>query len=242
MGIISRANPLLEALNAPSCRVYKLLIQKDAGREKIKEITAVAANRRIPYSLVSKKKLDGFDPHHQGAVAFVAEKKTVSLDEILSSSSCPFILLLDGIEDPQNLGAIIRTAEGAGADGIIVPERRAAGLTESVSRVSAGALEHIKISRVKNLIQAMDRLRREEIWLVGAEGGGRRNWHEFDYTLPVGIVLGSEGRGLRPLVRKKCDEILSLPLSGQLSSLNVASAAAVFMFEVVRQRKGNKNE
>jgi 23S rRNA (guanosine2251-2'-O)-methyltransferase len=242
MGIISRANPLLEALSAPSCRVYKLLIQKDAGREKIKEITAAAENRRIPYSLVSKKRLDGFDPHHQGAVAFVAEKKTVLLDEIISSSSCPFILLLDGIEDPQNLGAIIRTAEGAGADGIVLPERRAAGLTGSVSRVSAGALEHIKIARVKNLVQAMDRLRREEIWLVGAERGSQRNWHEFDYTLPVGIVLGSEGRGLRPLVRKKCDEILSLPLSGQLSSLNVASAAAVFMFEVVRQRKENKNE
>ena len=172
----------------------------------------------------------------------MAEKQTVSLDEIISSSSCPFILLLDGVEDPQNLGAIIRTAEGAGADGIVLPERRAAGLTESVSRVAAGALEHIKIARVKNLVQAMDRLRREEIWLVGAEGGSKRTWHEFDYTLPVGIVLGSEGRGLRPLVRKKCDEILSLPLSGQLSSLNVASAAAVFMFEVVRQRKGKKNE
>jgi len=242
MGIISRKNPLLEALNAPSSRVYKLLIQKDAGRERIKEIVAAAEKHRIPYSYVPKNTLDGYTPRHQGAVAFVAGKKTVSLDELISSAEKPFLLLLDGIEDPQNLGAVVRTAEGAGVDGIVLPSRRAAGLTDTVSRVSAGALEYVRIARVINLAQAMDRLRKEGIWLVGAEGGSGRDWFDFDFTLPVGIVLGSEGRGLRPLVRKKCDEILSLPLSGQLSSLNVASAAAVFLFEVVRQRKRKKNE
>lgn len=237
MGIISRFNPLFEALKSPSCRVSQILIQEDAGSEKIDKITAAAIKRRISWSLVPKKTLDGISPHHQGLVAFVAEKKAVSMEEIISSSPCPFILLLDGIEDPQNLGAIVRTAEGAGVDGVILPERRAAGLTDAVARVSAGALEHIKIARVKNLVQAMDRLRRENIWIVGAEGGNAKSWHEFDFSLPVGIVLGSEGRGLRPLVRKKCDEILSLPLAGKLSSLNVAAAAAVFLFEVVRQRE-----
>ena len=241
MGIISRLNPLVEALNAPACRVQKILIQKDAKREKIKEIVILAGKRRIPYALVPKKKLDDLDPRHQGAVAFAAEKKTAALNAIISSSPSPFILLLDGIEDPQNLGAIIRTAESAGADGIVLPERRAAGLTGTVARVSAGALEHIKIARVTNLAQAMDRLRKDQIWLVGAEGGSSQHWYEFDFTLPVGIVLGSEGKGLRPLIRKKCDKILSLPLSGKLTSLNVSSAAAVFMYEVVRQRKGKKD-
>jgi 23S rRNA (guanosine2251-2'-O)-methyltransferase len=241
-GIISRANPILEALNVPCCRVEKLLIQKDSRKEKIEEVLTAAGKRRIPCSFVSKKILDGIDRHHQGLVAFVAEKKTVSLVEIISSSPCPFLLLLDGIEDPQNLGAVIRTAEAAGADGIVLPERRAAGLTEAVARVSAGAVEHIKIARVKNLVHAMGRLRQEEIWIVGAEGGRTRNWYEFDFTLPVGIVLGSEAKGLRPLVRKQCDDILSLPLLGQISSLNVAAAAAVFLYEVVRQRKRKKIE
>lgn len=240
METINRANPILEALKVQSCRVQKVLIQEDAGGEKIREIAAAAKQRRIPCSFVSKKVLDGLSPHHQGAAAFVAKKRRSSLAEIIASSACPFILILDGIEDPQNLGAIIRTAEGAGVDGIVLPERRAAGLTETVSRVSSGALEHVKIARVKNLVQAMGVLRREDIWIVGAEGGSARRWHEFDFTLPVGIVLGSEGRGLRPLVRRNCDEILSLPLSGQMSSLNVAAAAAVFLFEVVRQRKKNK--
>ncbi|MFQ6109511.1 MAG: 23S rRNA (guanosine(2251)-2'-O)-methyltransferase RlmB, partial [Candidatus Aminicenantales bacterium] len=167
---------------------------------------------------------------------------------ILSSSPVPFLVLLDGVEDPQNLGAIIRAAEGAGVDGIIIPERRAVGLTEVVSSVSAGALEHVRIARVKNLARTMEELKTREIWIVGAEGGAQEPWYEFDYTHPVALVFGSEGRGLRPLVKKKCDRILSIPLLGRITSLNVASAASIFLFEVVRQRmrknleKQKKNE
>jgi len=148
----------------------------------------------------------------------------------------PFVMLLDGIEDPQNLGGIVRTCEGAGVDGLIIPERRAAGLTDTVFQVSAGALEHLRVARVTNLARTIGVLQQSGLWIVGAEGSGGRPWYDFDYTQPVGLVMGSEGKGLRDLVKRNCDEILSLPLAGHITSLNVASAAAVFIYEVIRQR------
>jgi len=172
----------------------------------------------------------------------VSPKGFSSVEEILSSATVPLVVLLDGIEDPQNLGAIIRTAEGAGVDGIILPERRSAGITEAVASVSAGALEYLKVARVKNLARTMEDLKRRGIWLVGAEGGQDEYWYEFDYCVPLGLVLGSEGKGLRPLIRKSCDKILSIPLPGKMSSLNVSAAAAIFLFEVIRQRKLKKIE
>ena len=241
MGKISRLNPLLEALKTPFPRIQKILFQKDSTKRKIGDIIIQAKSRGIPCSIVSKETLDKMDPHHQGLVAYVADKKMSSFKEIVTSARVPFFVLVDGVEDPHNLGAIIRTAEGAGVNGIFFPERRAAGLTETVSLVSAGAVEHVRISQVKNMARTMDELRKKDIWLVGAEGGSQKNWYEFDYTLPVGLVFGSEGKGLRPLIRKKCDDILSLPLFGRVPSLNVAAAAAVFLYEVVRQRKAKKN-
>jgi 23S rRNA (guanosine2251-2'-O)-methyltransferase len=189
---------------------------------------------------VPKHKLDLIAPGHQGAVALLSPKEFSSLEEILGSAKNPFLALLDEVEDPQNLGAIIRSAEGAGADGLLLPERHSAGLTESTLSVSAGAAEHIKIARVKNLAQTMDALKKRGLWLVGAEGGRPEKWYDFDYTVPVGIVLGSEAKGLRRLIREKCDKVLSIPLLGRISSLNVAAAAAVFFFEVVRQRTKNR--
>jgi 23S rRNA (guanosine2251-2'-O)-methyltransferase len=226
----------LEALKSSPERVRKIWIQKEKQQRKIAEIIQRARARHIPLLFVPKKRLDTIDQNHQGVIAFLAVKKYSSLSSLIVSGKVPFLVLLDGIEDPQNLGAIIRTAEGAGVDGIILPERRAAGLTEAVSSVSAGAVEHVKITRVKNLARTMEELRERGIWLVGTEGGGQNYWYDFDYTLPVGLVLGSEGKGLRPLVRRKCDKILSLPLLGKMTSLNVASAASIFFYEVVRQR------
>lgn len=240
MSKITRLNPLIEVLRTHPQRVNKILVQKEAGRERAAEVLRLARAHRIPCVFVPLKKLDSLDPHHQGIVAIVGPKAFVPLSDILESSVHPFLILLDGVEDPQNLGAIIRTAEGAGVDGIILPERRAAGLTEAVFSASAGALEHMKVCRVKNLSRTMEDLKRRGIWLVGAEGGTDILWHEFDYTLPVGLVFGSEGRGLRSLTRKRCDAVLSLPLLGEMSSLNVASAAAVFLYEVVRQRQQKK--
>lgn len=232
-----RINPLLEALRSSSLRVTKVFIQKDTERKRLAEVIQLARSRGVPVVWVPKRRLDLMDKHHQGVVALFSPKAFTSVESILSGSKTPFLLLLDGIEDPQNLGAIIRTAEGAGVDGLILPERRSAGLSDVVSSVSAGALEHMKIARVKNLARSMDDLKEKGLWFVGAEGGSPSYWFDFDYTAPLGLVLGSEGRGLRPLVREKCDKILSIPLLGEVTSLNIASAAAIFLYEVVRQRK-----
>jgi len=233
---ISRLNPLLEAIRNSSDRVNKVIIQEGMRKTKIEEIIGLAKKKGLPVFFMPRKSLDRIDRHHQGAIGFVASKEYTTLEAILAVSKVPFLVLLDGIEDPQNLGAIIRTAESASVDGIILPERRAAGLTGSVASVSAGALEYVKVARVKNLAQTMEELRKRDVWLVGAEGGQTNPWHDFNYTLPVGLVFGSEGKGIRPLVREKCDKILSIPLLGKITSLNVAAAAAVFIYEVVRQR------
>ncbi|MFC2163697.1 23S rRNA (guanosine(2251)-2'-O)-methyltransferase RlmB [Acidobacteriota bacterium] len=237
MDRISRINPLLEILRSSPQRVNKILIQKDSNKQDIAEIVRLSKLSHISLQFVPKKRLDLLDKKHQGVVALVMPKAFVSVDSILESAKLPFLLLLDGVVDPQNLGAIIRTAEGAGIDGLVLPERRAAGVTGAVASVSAGAVEHLKISRVTNLVRAMDDLRKRGVWLVGAEGGGQEYWYDFDYTVPLGLVLGSEGKGLRPLVKANCDRVLSIPLMGKLTSLNVAAAAAIFCFEVVRQRK-----
>jgi 23S rRNA (guanosine2251-2'-O)-methyltransferase len=239
---VSRLNPVLEILRSSSGRIQKVFVQKERGPAKISEVVRLARRGDIPFVFVPKHRLDLIDPGHQGVVAFLSTKEFSALEDILAGASTPFLVLLDEIEDPQNLGAIIRSAEGAGADGIILPERRSAGLTEATLSVSAGAAEHLKIARVKNLAQTMDDLKKGGLWLVGAEGGRREMWYGFDYTVPVGIVLGSEGKGLRRLIREKCDKLLSIPLFGRLNSLNVAAAAAVFFFEIVRQRLARKHE
>jgi 23S rRNA (guanosine2251-2'-O)-methyltransferase len=242
MDRISRLNPLLEAVNSSPNRINKIFIQKDKRQSRISEIIHLAKANHIPFLFVPKQKLDRLASGHQGVVALVSPKEFSSLEDILSSAKIPFLVLLDSIEDPQNLGAIIRTAEGAGVDGIVLEERRSVGLSETVSSVSAGALEHLKVARIKNLARTMDELKDKGMWLVGAEGGGKELWYEFDYTLPVGLVFGSEGKGLRPLIRKMCDKVLSLPLLGRISSLNVAAAAAIFLYEVLRQRANIKNK
>jgi 23S rRNA (guanosine2251-2'-O)-methyltransferase len=235
---IIRINPLIEVLKSSPRRVNKILLQKEEGHRPLGIIVGLAKDAHIPYLFVPKQVLDKTAPHHQGVVAVLSPKAFDTLDSVLAAAGpTPFLVLLDEIEDPQNLVAILRSAEGAGAHGILLPGRRSAGLTETVSEVSAGALEHLRVARVPNLAQTMERLREKGIWLVGAEGGGDGLFWEFDYTQPVGIALGSEGKGLRPLVRKNCDRVLSIPMGGKVNSLNVASAASVFFFEVLRQRR-----
>jgi len=235
---IVRTNALLEVLRSSPRRVNKILIQKEEGHRPLGVIVGLAKANHIPYLFLPKQALDKMAPRHQGVVAILSPKEFTPLPEILEAAGpSPFLVLLDEIEDPQNLGAILRSAEGAGADGVILPERRSAGLTEAVAEVSAGALAHLRVARVPNLVQAMTALKERGVWLVGAESGGDGRFFEFDYTQPVGVVLGSEGRGLRPLVRRTCDRILSIPLGGRVGSLNVGAAAAVFFFEVARQRR-----
>jgi len=209
---ISRLNPLFEAMRRSPERINKIWVQKEKVKRRIGELIREARAKDIPFVFVPKKRLDQIDPFHQGAIAFLSPKEYTHLSSILTSSRVPFLVILDGVEDPQNLGAIIRSGEGAGVDGIVLPERRAAGLSETVSLVSAGALEHVPIVRVKNLARTLEDLKTRGIWIVGAEGGAEEYWYEFDYTLPLALVFGSEDRGLRPLIKKKCDKILSIPL------------------------------
>jgi 23S rRNA (guanosine2251-2'-O)-methyltransferase len=233
---LGRLNPIIEILRSASGRVHKVFIQEEKGPHKIAEVIRLAKARGLPLHFLPKLKLDLMSPGHQGAVVLLAAEEYSSIEEILARSRQHFLVLLDEIEDPQNLGAIVRSAECAGADGIILPVRRSAAVTEAVIEVSAGATAHLKIARVTNLARTMDDLKQKGLWFVGAEGGHKALWYDFDYTVPVGIVLGSESRGLRRLVREKCDRVLSIPLLGRVNSLNVAAAAAVFCFEVARQR------
>jgi len=234
---IGRINAVREIIMAAPERIDRLLVVEDSRSHKVRELAALAKERRIPVQAVAKRQLDHLSPRHQGLLAYASPKGFVSVEAMLEKADNPFLLLLDGVEDPQNLGAVIRSAEGAGADGVILPARRAAGLTPAVQEASAGAVEYLPVAQVKNLARTMESLKQSGLWLVGAEGGGERPWFDFDYTGPVGLVLGSEGKGLRPLVRSKCDAVLSLPLLGAISSLNVSAAAAIFLYEVVRQRR-----
>jgi 23S rRNA (guanosine2251-2'-O)-methyltransferase len=175
---------------------------------------------------------------HQGVIALAASRAAIEIEDLLAKKSGQSLLvLLDGVEDPQNLGAIVRTALAAGADGVVIPERRAVGLSEGVARASAGALEHLPVARVKNLVRAMEQLKEAGYWLIGLDETAQQDYTQADYKGNVGIVLGGEGHGLHELTRKRCDFVVSIPTTGPVRSLNVSVAAGVVLFEVVRQRK-----
>jgi 23S rRNA (guanosine2251-2'-O)-methyltransferase len=177
---------------------------------------------------------------HQGIVAFASAKQYAMLDDILripaEKGEPPLFLVLDGVEDPRNLGAILRTADAAGVHGVIIPERRAAGLTETVAKTAAGALEHVPVVKVTNIANTLDALKKAGVWVAGAEAGGSQVYWEADLTQPIALVLGGEDRGVRRLVQERCDYLISLPLRGQISSLNVSVAAGILIYEALRQR------
>jgi 23S rRNA (guanosine2251-2'-O)-methyltransferase len=176
---------------------------------------------------------------HQGAVGIVSAKAYRSLEELLETArrhDSPLLVVLDGIEDPHNLGAIVRTAEAAGAQGVLLPTRRAVGLTATVARASAGAIEHLPVARVVNVAQTIERLKAANFWVYGLDAKGTRRYWEVDYRGPVALVVGGEGRGIRPLVAGQCDGLVRIPLQGKVQSLNASVAAAVVLYEVLRQR------
>ena len=176
---------------------------------------------------------------HQGVVASVTAKAYADLEDLLAQrrGKFAFIVVLDGVEDPHNLGAIIRTADSAGADGIVIPERRAAGVSSTVAKIAAGAAEHLPIARVTNISRAVEELKSKNIWTVGLDERGQQNYDSLDYNMDCALVLGAEGHGLHDLVRRKCDFLVSIPMQGGVPSLNVSVAAGVVMYEILRQRK-----
>jgi 23S rRNA (guanosine2251-2'-O)-methyltransferase len=245
MPALTGIHAVREALASDSA-FDKIVIAKGRQDTRVEEIVQLARKRNVPVHFEDRLQLDRLanTKDHQGVVAVVAARSAATLEEILARASASkelgLIVLLDGVEDPQNLGAIIRTALAAGANGVVIPERRAAGLTEAVARASAGALAHLPVARVTNLVRAMEELKEAGYWLVGLDEAGEKAYTEVDYTSPTGIVMGSEGQGLHELTKKRCDFVVSLPTTGPVKSLNVSVATGVVLFEALRQRHHGK--
>jgi 23S rRNA (guanosine2251-2'-O)-methyltransferase len=240
MNLICGINPVLEALAAGTRHFDRLLVVKGLRSRRLADAIRRATHLGIPLRFEMRETLDrmaGGVPH-QGIIAVVSEKPVLSLESLLDTAHPPaLVVVLDGVEDPRNLGAILRTAEAAGADGVVLPERHSAGLSETVARASAGALEHVQVARVGNLVQALETLKARGVWVVGFDAAGTERWDAVDLARPVALVLGGEGRGIRRLVREHCDHLVSIPHFGHVGSLNVSVAAGIALYEAVRQRR-----
>jgi 23S rRNA (guanosine2251-2'-O)-methyltransferase len=238
-------NPVLEAIRAGQRQIEQIEVAENARLERLRELLDLARSARIPVHRVPRIQLDREqkDHLHQGVVARVAAARYADGDDLLDAlanrvgtEKPPLALGLDGIEDPRNLGAILRTAECAGVHGVFIPERRAAGLNETVAKASSGAIEYVPVSRVTNLTRLIEQLKERNIWVVGAAADGSSIYTEWDWTLPSALFLGSEGSGLHRLVRDKCDALVRIPVAGYVESLNVSVAAGVLLYEALRQR------
>jgi len=238
---IEGRNPVLEALRAGRT-INKILVAKGEKEGSIKQIIALARQQGIVVQEVDRAKLDNnsLTHAHQGVIALVAAKDYVDVDDILSSAEQkgepPFIIILDEINDSRNLGSILRTADAVGAHGIIIPKRRAVGLTSVVSKASAGAIEYVPVARVTNIAQTIEYLKKKNIWVVGTDADSEKPFYSSDLTGAIALVIGSEGEGIGRLVREKCDFTVSIPMMGKISSLNASVAAAIVMYEIRRQR------
>lgn len=238
--MITGRNAVLEALKSDR-EIEKLIVAKGA-EGSIRKITGMAKDKKIPIQYREKAALDRIAGRnsHQGVIAQVSEYTYCTLDDILRRAEergeDPFIMILDGLEDPHNLGAVMRTAECCGAHGIVIPKRRSAGITETVAKASAGAVEYMLCARVSNIGQAVDQLKERGMWVAACDMGGKA-YTEQDLTGSLAVVIGSEGTGISRLVREKCDFVVSIPMKGKITSLNASNAAAILMYEVVRQRE-----
>jgi len=239
--IIGR-NPVLEILKSGK-DIEKLYIQKGELKGSINKILGIARDKNIVIQRVDKNRLDKISQgNHQGVVAVVAPFSYSSVEDILENAKkrkeSPFLLILDGIEDPHNLGAIIRTAECGGAHGVIIPKRRSAGVTQTVYKSSAGAVEHIPVAKINNISDTIEILKDRGLWVYGADMEGENYYFNTELKGPIALVIGSEGRGLSRLVREKCDFLLKIPMLGEISSLNASNAASILIYEIVRQNHG----
>ena len=235
--MICGVHAVYEVLAAGSTPVERIHILRDAKLPRLKQILDLARERGVPVRKEERSVLDRIAGGlvHQGIVAVASEASYSSIEKVFESPT-PCVVVLDGVEDPHNLGAVIRTAEASGVAGVIVPERHSAPLTAVVAKASAGALAHLPVIRVGNVATTLDQLKKKGMWVVGVDEEGDRLWTDFDYTSPVALVFGGEHKGLRRLVREHCDVVVRLPMLGKIESLNVSVAAGVVLYEVVRQR------
>jgi len=237
---IGGKNPIIEALKSQR-DINKILIAEGSQRGQMQQVIGLAKEANVIVQFVPKKKLDQmYEGSHQGVIAQVAAYEYAELDDLFSvaekRNEAPFFLILDEIEDPHNLGSIMRTADASGAHGIIIPKRRAVGLTATVAKASTGAIEHIPVVRVTNLSRTIDELKDRGVWIAGTDAAGKEDYRAFDGTMPLALVIGSEGKGMGRIIGEKCDFLLSLPMVGKVTSLNASVAASLLMYEVYRKR------
>jgi 23S rRNA (guanosine2251-2'-O)-methyltransferase len=244
MDLLYGIHAVEEALRARNRTLDHIEVARERHDQRLQTLIDMAREKGISVRFIPREQLDRLarSKSHQGVVAVVAGKSYSDPADMIANKrgEHAFLVILDGVEDPHNLGALIRTADGAGADGIVIPERRAAAVNATVAKASAGASEHVSIARVVNIARTLDELKDQNIWIVGLDERGDRSYDEVDYRMNCAIVLGGEGHGLHDLVRKKCDYLVSIPMAGRVPSLNVSVAGAVVMYEVARQRRAEQ--
>jgi 23S rRNA (guanosine2251-2'-O)-methyltransferase len=239
MAILSGINPVLESLKA-SRPLDRILIAKGAAGPRLQEIIDLARRASVAVRFEERAGLDRLagTPAHQGVVAMGAPQRYTELDDVAPAAQ--LLVVLDGVEDPHNLGAIVRTAHAAGAGGVIIPERRAVGLTDVVAKAAAGALEYLPVVRATNINRTLEQLKALGYWIYGLDERGAEDYDSIDYNAPTALVFGGEGKGLHEQVRRHCDMLVRIPLEGQIPSLNVSVAAGIVLFECKRRRLGNR--
>lgn len=239
--------PVLESLRANSRRIEKILIAESAREHRVSEIIDLARQNGVLWQKTARENLEKLverGANHQGVVALTAAAAYADTDELLDEIKAKensLSVILDGVEDPRNLGAILRTVECAGADGVFIPERRAVGLNETVAKSSAGATEYVKVAKTANINRLIDELKENNIWVVGASGDAEMSYTDWDWTQKTALVLGGEGKGLHRLTAEKCDVLVKIPMAGKIESLNVSVACGVILFEAVRQKAEKEN-
>ncbi len=232
-------HPVYEALQSGSRSLDRIYVARESGGAKLQRIFELARERGIPVRREPRTILDRLVPGgqpHQGVVAITGVVPYRSLEDLVAAPNA-LLVMLDEVQDPQNLGAVIRTAEASGASGLVLSDRRTAPLSTAVARASAGAVDHLPIARVRNLVSAIRDAKKRGIWVVGVDPVAEITWTEFDFTVPVALVLGAEHRGIRRLVRETCDALIRFPMLGRIESLNLSVAAGLALYEVVRQRR-----
>jgi 23S rRNA (guanosine2251-2'-O)-methyltransferase len=249
MEVLYGLHPVSEAIKAGRRRFDHILVARERHDERLDRLIAQCrdAGIRVLEGPREQLTLAANTAAHQGVVALVRPQKFLSLEDLFAAppsagnSTARLVLALDGVEDPQNLGALLRVADGAGVDGVLITERRSAPLSPAAVKASAGAAEHLRIARVINLVRSLEELKRRNLWIVGLDERGPVNYDQFDFTGDLVIVLGREGAGLHDLVRRTCDHLLRIPMAGGVSSLNVSAAGAVVLYEAARQRRATAN-
>jgi 23S rRNA (guanosine2251-2'-O)-methyltransferase len=242
MEVLYGLHPVEEAIRSGSRQLDHVSVARERRDDRLERLVELCRTAGIRVALEPRDQLTRLarTDAHQGVLAVVRERRFLGIEDLLAPADDGqhrFFLALDGVEDPHNLGALLRTADGAGVDGVILPERRSAPVSATVAKTSAGASEHVRIARVTNLVRALEQMKQKNVWVLGLDERGTPDYTDFDFKTDCVLVLGREGAGLHDLVKKTCDHLLRIPMAGQVSSLNVSVAGAIVMYEAMRQRR-----